>query len=630
MDRRASHFSSRIDLSAQPKCRLGRLTIDPNAHEVRFGSSHEHLQPQTLKVLIALAGRAGRVVTREELIDRCWDGRYVSDDVINRAVLLLRGLAKRSGAFSIETVPKAGYRLRETRGPLAVARHWQIALVVLIAVIGIGVVAYAPRTPDRGETGTLRVALLPFSNDGQRASVALSEAIGNAIAHMLSDSSLPVERSRTADSARERADLLLTGDVRRDSSSVVVTLRLEDTEGGVVLFSKAFRASQAQADRLPDQVGAYAAANLAWDGPQMILEQRQTAGPRLTTVLLKHLFLTVEDGDLLRAYEMAAQDAPKAPNSTMAQFALAHHAGLVLTELPREQRAAAVRRARAAMMRAQALSPAYGDVYTPRCRLYPSTWYAFCEDALRNALRIDPDAPYVSAYLRRQLSDVGRNREALQYARMSLANDPYKPGKLGGLIGRLEALGHRSEAERVFNSAIRWWPDNDIFYRERIDGMAQRGDLNAVARFAQEMPVERVPVDPKLAALLAEAVGSARSDKVRALCSTRTERGPMRMLCLVALAQVGEIDGAFDLASGIFPPRIADSRVEEERIWLDDPSGPPTAYLASPALAPMRRDRRFVAVAERVGLLRYWRIGRLPDFCRGNPEPICGELAARA
>jgi hypothetical protein len=42
--------------------------------------------------------------------------------------------------------------------------------------------------------------------------------------------------------------------------------------------------------------------------------------------------------------------------------------------------------------------------------------------------------------------------------------------------------------------------------------------------------------------------------------------------------------------------------------------------------APLRRDPRYVALAERVGLLEYWRSGRPPDFCRKNPEPICAQL----
>jgi len=31
-------------------------------------------------------------------------------------------------------------------------------------------------------------------------------------------------------------------------------------------------------------------------------------------------------------------------------------------------------------------------------------------------------------------------------------------------------------------------------------------------------------------------------------------------------------------------------------------------------------------LAERTGLLAYWRSGRPPDFCGKQPEPICAQL----
>ena len=34
-------------------------------------------------------------------------------------------------------------------------------------------------------------------------------------------------------------------------------------------------------------------------------------------------------------------------------------------------------------------------------------------------------------------------------------------------------------------------------------------------------------------------------------------------------------------------------------------------------------------LAQRVGLLDYWRSGRAPDFCRKQPEPICAQLLKR-
>jgi TolB-like protein/DNA-binding winged helix-turn-helix (wHTH) protein/tetratricopeptide (TPR) repeat protein len=112
MVRPISSTSHRVDLNSEPPFHLGLARIDPQAHEYTIGDSSTRMQPQTLKVLVALHDKAGQVVTRDELVDRCWDGRIVGDDVINRCISLLRPVAAQGG-FSIETIPRSGYRLIE-------------------------------------------------------------------------------------------------------------------------------------------------------------------------------------------------------------------------------------------------------------------------------------------------------------------------------------------------------------------------------------------------------------------------------------------------------------------------------------------------------------------------------------
>ena len=113
MDRPASWRRHAIDLAAERPFRIGGAHIDPVSRDVQFAGGSERLQPQTLKVLIALVRRKGEVVTRAELVDSCWDGRIIGDDVINHSISVLRDFAERAGGFTIETVPKAGYRLVE-------------------------------------------------------------------------------------------------------------------------------------------------------------------------------------------------------------------------------------------------------------------------------------------------------------------------------------------------------------------------------------------------------------------------------------------------------------------------------------------------------------------------------------
>src|SRR5438270_9475220 len=135
-----------IDLGTEHPFRVGGASIDPASRDATFNGTVERLQPQNLKVLVALARRRGKVVTRDELVDLCWDGRFVGDDVVNRAISTLRQFAERAGGFGIETVPRSGYRLVEASSR-SKRRQWAVAAVALIvlALAAIGILALPRR-----------------------------------------------------------------------------------------------------------------------------------------------------------------------------------------------------------------------------------------------------------------------------------------------------------------------------------------------------------------------------------------------------------------------------------------------------------------------------------------------------
>lgn len=101
----------RIVLANEPGFRLGALDVSPSSRQVMIGGESETLEPRVMQALVVLGLAQGTIVGRDELIDRCWDGRVVGENAINRVVSLLRALAARTGAFSIETINKVGYRL---------------------------------------------------------------------------------------------------------------------------------------------------------------------------------------------------------------------------------------------------------------------------------------------------------------------------------------------------------------------------------------------------------------------------------------------------------------------------------------------------------------------------------------
>lgn len=90
---------------------LGPLRVVPALLQLEFGHARETLEPRVMQVLVVLARAEGAIVTRDELIERCWDGRIVSDNAINRVISRLRRISNRARCFAIETISKVGYRL---------------------------------------------------------------------------------------------------------------------------------------------------------------------------------------------------------------------------------------------------------------------------------------------------------------------------------------------------------------------------------------------------------------------------------------------------------------------------------------------------------------------------------------
>ena len=143
--------------------RLGATLVRPSIRSLEGPGGSIKVEPRVMQVLVALAN--GAVRTRDELEDLCWHGQTVGDDALNRAIFELRRAAKAVAAgFSIETIPRIGYRLIEdapatapaaqrpieaapaSRPPrrLRVSRRGLIAggAVAAAAAVGLGVPAF--------------------------------------------------------------------------------------------------------------------------------------------------------------------------------------------------------------------------------------------------------------------------------------------------------------------------------------------------------------------------------------------------------------------------------------------------------------------------------------------------------
>jgi hypothetical protein len=352
------------------------------------------------------------------------------------------------------------------------------------------------------------------------------------------------------------------------------------------------------------------------------MDKRHPSDPAVFKALLQSS-AAGDAGDALNDYQTASRIAVLAPNSPLALSQLAFNTAFALSEIPRDGRAQAVVIARRATDRTVELAPEYTSGGIPWCLLHSEVRKIECEERLRASMRANTDDPFSNFFLASLvLNPVGRNREAADLSKLSLAHDQYMPFKIGLRLRTLEATDRVTEAADLYRQARRWWPENPVLIWFRETGMVQRGDFAAVEKFAAELggPDQAFP------ALV--AINRKSLPAMRAACSNAKDLEGI--MCMLALARDGDANAAFALADRLYPSRSGRGPKDEEQIWLDNPEAMPVTFLAGAGAAPLRKDPRYLPLAQRVGLLAYWRSGRLPDFChQAVPEPMCSQLRAR-
>jgi Tol biopolymer transport system component/DNA-binding winged helix-turn-helix (wHTH) protein len=108
----ASSLPSSAAASGGPLRIAGRL-VDPSLHRITGPHGAITLEPKVLGVLLCLARRPGEVATKEEILAEVWNGTFVTEDVLTRAIAELRRAFgdEASAPRVIETIRKGGYRL---------------------------------------------------------------------------------------------------------------------------------------------------------------------------------------------------------------------------------------------------------------------------------------------------------------------------------------------------------------------------------------------------------------------------------------------------------------------------------------------------------------------------------------
>ena len=639
---------AQIDLAREAEFTLGHVRFRPSTLEAFVVERREVFEPRIMQVLVALTRRKGDVVTRDELIRDCWGGRVVGEDSINRCIARLRRFSEAEGGFTLETIPRVGYRLLETAAedvppaaePPATApllkrlatvrpnRHATAiaGTVLLLLIAGTLVYWLMPSSAPALE----RIAVLPFDSlsKGEKARF-FGDAVAEQIVAVLNDNQVQaVSRDRTAalrgpgrDEAIKAlgADFILDGTVQQGSKGLHVTVHLDHASTHATLWTASFDQAEDDTLVLQAQVAAVAvdqvkaalrarrAGNIGDAALSAYLKAQENArlGGQVATMMRRNLLRTVVEQapDFSPGYSGLAVSTAQ-----LVQYAAPDEAGALRAE------------ARKAADRALALDPANGETYFALSMLIPAQNVAEREALFQKGLKVDPDEPTLNSSLAALLSDEGRFEQALTHLRRAVMLDPLSPRKTAALAQGLANTGQIGEATATINRASKLWPKIFDVWTTRFYIQMQYGkavEARAILEASQNAPKELPPL--LIAALRAylDAITAktpaAREAARRAVLAVVQTDGDFSSATVEILASLGALNDAFAMADRM-PVQTAGPSLNTE-------------VLFRPTTAPLRADPRFRHLLERHGILAYWAHRRdKPDFCARENAPVCRDF----
>ena len=500
-----------VDLAHQPDFPLGKLTVKASTREIlRPDGSRDVLEPRVMQVLVALHRASPNVMSRDDLVARCWEGRVVGDDAINGAVGKLRRLSEscQDQPFTIETIPRVGYRLMVPAGPGQIAGPGKSV------------------SPSSGNRRTL---------------LAGGVALGAAA---LAGGGWWLASQRPAPPPQPAVPPAVTALIAR-ANEALRRGRLEADSEAAGLFQDAI--------------------NLAPENPEA------WAGLALADAFLAH---------------NGAQDTYQAQHM----------------------------RALSALGRAMELDPQNAMAWQAKSVSYPSrgAWLEG-ERALRQGLAFHPNDGGLLLNLANDLEVVGRMREAAMLMRRIIASvsGHIDPAISWISITAFDGAGQVVEADQAAARGMALFPRHPLTWLHRIYLLMYTGraaEALVTLRDVDNRPPDQQGDDIDGVIAVAMALNSgARADIDKAATiqlKLAQHGGRVAENAFMFLSGLGRLDDAFAVARSCYLG--AHTNIQPVRFA-------PNLFL--PGCRPMRRDPRFAALMDQMGLTAYWqKVGVKPDY----------------
>ncbi len=238
--------------------KLGDWEVVPARREIHRGDEVVRPEPKQFDVLLSLALRDGDVVSRDELVDECWDGRETSDEPINRSVSQLRKHLGDDKPYQyIDVIVRAGYCLKQpvilnepNEQPVApvvviqtrkASRIWAVVASLAIVALIVWLIVSGSNQP------VTSIAVLPFENlSGDPGNAYVARGFKEELVHTLQNvpelaiknAQVTVDGKSNAEIGRDLGvDNVLVGALRMQGEELKFSYQLVRVDDGVNLDS---------------------------------------------------------------------------------------------------------------------------------------------------------------------------------------------------------------------------------------------------------------------------------------------------------------------------------------------------------------------------------------------------------
>lgn len=262
---------------------LGPWIICPRTNSISNQQDSHTLDNKSMQLLVLLIAHQKETVTKNQIFEHVWKGKFVADDILSVTVSKIRkalGDDARSPTF-IKTLPGVGYvlvadaikRFGSDDPSSLTSKTFNIRFSILFILIAAGIgLAYlfAPNNqPPANPLDINSIAVLPFddlseSKDNQYFTDGVSDAIINQLSQIQSlkvisrYSSFTYRGNYNATDIGKalRVDTLLDGSVQIIEDKVRINVRIFSTQSGQQLWSKTFDGNDQDIFRLQDDISA--------------------------------------------------------------------------------------------------------------------------------------------------------------------------------------------------------------------------------------------------------------------------------------------------------------------------------------------------------------------------------------